>query len=723
MGRFSKYPYTDFNDLNLDWILQRMREVEAELQRYLDNSVITFADPITWDITEQYTALTVVVDSDGTAYLSKQPVPSGVAITNTNYWLPIFNYDDNINELRAQIAYNAQTSATTGQALAAGDLVFWNGIIYKVLADMPAGTAFIEDTNITQYTVDQKINDIPDYSGDISDLRADLDQEILDRDAADVALSARIDAIAAATQFFDTVAAMKAAAIDAGVVCMTQGYYAVNDGGGAYYKIYDSVPAGYYEILDNSNYAQLLDIGEKNVKQYGAYGDGTHDDTAAINTALSYGGVINFTGDHYLIDAVTALHPVNNSIIHGNNAILDIIPNNASNYSGFLIDSVDNVTIDALTINGDKNTHTGTTGEWGHGIAIADSDFITLRDITINTCWGDGIYIGGNSLSSTNIFIDNMTCDANRRNGISIVKAVDVIVNNSKFTSTTGTAPQAGIAVESNSAADLITRVQFNNCLSAYNSGDNSMYVSIHQGGLVEFHHCKFINIGKTGTAFTVLGAESSACQFEMHDCVITAAVPILCSGINQNSQVNIENCDLFRVITSPIRFTSGVVSYCQNIHIQVTVFDSVVSEGAFLCLTALRRAGINIKFIGCDITDPRVLGSNNVDLESCLIELDEDKAKVYSIGAGSYLALGGSNNKFIVDTSWTGAANLFGFSCMPIGTEYTIMNKSSYNMNIGSLPTYKFENLAGAYVPPNSCLKMRRIDGTHVVGECYTFS
>lgn len=176
MGIFSKYPYTDFNNLNLDWILQRMREVEAELQRYLDNAVITFADPITWDITEQYTALTVVVDSDGTAYLSKQPVPAGVNISNTNYWLPIFNYDDNINTLRSQIAYNAQTSATTGQALTAGDLVFWNGLIYKVIVDMAAGTAFIDGTNITPYTVDRKINEmLSDVQTEIDALDTDID--------------------------------------------------------------------------------------------------------------------------------------------------------------------------------------------------------------------------------------------------------------------------------------------------------------------------------------------------------------------------------------------------------------------------------------------------------------------------------------------------------------------------------------------------------------------
>ena len=178
MGFFSRYPYNDFNNLNLDWVILRLKEVEEALNTYIENSVITFADPITWDITDQYTALTIVIDSDGTAYLSKQPVPAGVDISNTNYWLPVFNYDDNINELRDQIAYNARESATTGEALTAGDLVFWQGVIYKVLVDMPAGTAFIEGTNIEAYTVDEKINDIAaditTIQGDITNIQGDI---------------------------------------------------------------------------------------------------------------------------------------------------------------------------------------------------------------------------------------------------------------------------------------------------------------------------------------------------------------------------------------------------------------------------------------------------------------------------------------------------------------------------------------------------------------------
>ena len=86
---FNKYPYTDFHELNLDWILNRIRELAAEVEGWKATNTITYGG--TWLITKQYPAWTVVVDNNY-GYISKKPVPAGIAIDNEFYWENIADF-------------------------------------------------------------------------------------------------------------------------------------------------------------------------------------------------------------------------------------------------------------------------------------------------------------------------------------------------------------------------------------------------------------------------------------------------------------------------------------------------------------------------------------------------------------------------------------------------------------------------------------------------------
>ena len=75
---------------DVGWLVQKILSFETELNTAIDLKTIHYADPIQWDITTQYSPNTVVVDpKTGTAYMSKVPVPAGVLLTNTDYWLVI----------------------------------------------------------------------------------------------------------------------------------------------------------------------------------------------------------------------------------------------------------------------------------------------------------------------------------------------------------------------------------------------------------------------------------------------------------------------------------------------------------------------------------------------------------------------------------------------------------------------------------------------------------
>lgn len=99
------------------------------------------------------------------------------------------------------------------------------------------------------------------------------------------------------TKYYDSVADMKAdTQLTGGAAAVTLGYYKPNDGGGALYQIIDSTDEDYESLVDdggsahdlkNNLKAKLIVKNSINVKQFGAYGDGEHDDDAAIQNAIN----------------------------------------------------------------------------------------------------------------------------------------------------------------------------------------------------------------------------------------------------------------------------------------------------------------------------------------------------------------------------------------------------------------------------------------------------
>ena len=78
-----------------------------------------------------------------------------------------------------------------------------------------------------------------------------------------------------------------------GQTVRTLGYYAVNDGGGALYRIYSTAPSTHYETLANGLYAELINTDQVTPQVFGAHMDGVTDDASAINAAAQYAISIN----------------------------------------------------------------------------------------------------------------------------------------------------------------------------------------------------------------------------------------------------------------------------------------------------------------------------------------------------------------------------------------------------------------------------------------------
>ena len=152
------------------------------------------------------------------------------------------------------------------------------------------------------------------------------------------------------------------------------------------------------------------------------------------------------------------------------NGTIKLLPNDLTNYQIFRLYNIDNVIISGNgSIIGDVETHTGTTGEWGHGISISSSKHVTIRDISISKCWGDGITVASYSEDnlSKDITIDNIVSTYNRRLGVSLISGDGIKFINSTTEGNgtiNGTAPKMGLDIEPN-PNETLNHVLVDNCL------------------------------------------------------------------------------------------------------------------------------------------------------------------------------------------------------------------------------------------------------------------
>ena len=296
---------------------------------------------------------------------------------------------------------------------------------------------------------------------------------------------------------FDTVGDMKLAEnLVNGSKCHTLGYYSINDNGSAIYKIRTKTNADVINemnliaLYDDTLVAELVIVNDTiNVEQLGAKGDNTQDDTDYLQAAFSLGATNITFGHHktYLVkgyqdgDTPTGAgdaHGVSiasNSIVDLNYSTIKVIPNSRDNYKALFVDNKNHIVIKNGYIVGDIGAHTGTSGQWGHGLCIKDSSDIIVENINASLCWGDGFNIQGNGDSeNTNITFRDCVADDNRRQGLSVSSNLhDACFENCQFINTgktAATSPSAGVDLE----PELDQRcynISFINCILTGNKG------------------------------------------------------------------------------------------------------------------------------------------------------------------------------------------------------------------------------------------------------------
>lgn len=255
--------------------------------------------------------------------------------------------------------------------------------------------------------------------------------------------------------------------------------------------------------------------------------------------------------------------PSNSKIIWQANSSLKIKANNLDNYEVVGIRGKEGVELYSPVIYGDKFTHTGTTGEFGMGIAIRGAcDNIIVHNPHVYECWGDGIYVGQteNTVESTpkNVHIIRPKCRGNRRQGISVTSADGLFISDPGIWDTKSSdspvpllnGPHAGIDIEPNSENSLLRNIKIRGLHGGGNDGglfyvflgainttpgnryhvdidvdsisDESSFISANFVGLNrDARYSGAINIGR------IISNNSTACPIQSRNWPVQCGLPV----------------------------------------------------------------------------------------------------------------------------------------------------------------------------------------------------
>lgn len=184
---FFEFPHTRTYDSDLGWLIRRTEQLSADIKGFMEANTLRYADPLEWSIANQYTSNTMTVH-DGTMYISRQPVPAGIDITNGDYWELVGAFSAAADAVRRCML---SADIPQLQGLIVGDLIQTagyyaagdgGGALFYVASEAPAARYYIPIDNLYAVLV----------SGDVVNVRqmgahgdgVTDDTEVLQRAAA-----------------------------------------------------------------------------------------------------------------------------------------------------------------------------------------------------------------------------------------------------------------------------------------------------------------------------------------------------------------------------------------------------------------------------------------------------------------------------------------------------------------------------------------------------------
>ena len=141
--------------------------------------------------------------------------------------------------------------------------------------------------------------------------------------------------------------------------------------------------------------------------------------------------------------------------------------------------------------------------EWRHAVSILSARNVMVKDLTILSSGGDGIYLNG----PKGVTLENLVIRDHNRQGMSPISVTDMIVRNCSFNDTFGAPPQCGIDMEPNKEYNRFVNVVYEDCVF---NGNNSHGIDLYFGHFtartqpvsITFRRCKAYGNRNSGLSF-----------------------------------------------------------------------------------------------------------------------------------------------------------------------------------------------------------------------------
>lgn len=205
------------------------------------------------------------------------------------------------------------------------------------------------------------------------------------------------------------------------------------------------------------------------VKDFGAIGDGSADDTAAIQAAIDAAYCVYVPSGTYMTSVLTLK---NGTTIYGdgNTSVLQLIADIPSSKGILFADAgsstgfVNNITISNLQLLG--RVATAGFSEFVYNISLHGVQNVLISDCLIKGFQGDGVHLGsgivaGAERHNKNVTIRNCTFDGinnDNRNGISVIDGSNITIQGNTFINCTRSNMPGCVDIEPNAYAFHVVR-------------------------------------------------------------------------------------------------------------------------------------------------------------------------------------------------------------------------------------------------------------------------